>query len=133
MGASLSRKLRPSEVPAEQAFHLVRSWARLALASLLDRPAAAIVGAAAMVVELAHLEAHDEAEAAIMSVGPVVAEMAAEVPVVGNWGERMIASGAPCASACEEAAVDVGTGGWGAYSAHFEGYIWRAAERMRIH
>lgn len=115
--------LRPSEGPAKRAFHLVHSWAPLALASLLGRPAAAIVAVAiaaaiavvAMAVELAHLEVHDEAEAAIMSVGPVVAEMAAEVPVAGNWGEQMIASGAPCASACEEVAVDEGTGGWGAY------------------
>lgn len=70
---------------------------------------------AGMVVERAHLEVHDEAEAVIVSVGPVVAGMAAGVPVEGNWEEQMIASGAPCASPCGEVAVDEGIGGWVAY------------------
>lgn len=99
----------------KQASHRVHSWAPLALASLLGRPAAVIAGVAAMVFERARLEVHDEAEAVIVSVGPVVAEMAAGVPVEGNWEEQMIASAAPCASACEEVAVDEGTGGWVAY------------------
>lgn len=74
-----------------------------------------IYALAAMVVERAHLEVHDEVEAVIVSAGPVVAGMAAGVPVEGNLEEQMIASDAPCASACGEVAVDEGIGGWVAY------------------
>lgn len=102
-------------MPAEQASHLVHSWVLLALASLLGQPAAVIAVVAAMVVERAHLEVHDEAEAVIASVGPVVVGTAAVVPVEGNWGERMIASDAPCASACGEVVAGEGIGGWVAY------------------
>lgn len=116
------------------AFRSVHFWAPLVLALLLGLPASAIAVVAVKAGVLVHSGVHDDVAVARESDGQAVAETVAEGrSEVGSWERQTIASAAPCASACEAAAVGEDIDDSGACLARFVGCRWPAGAHMRSH